>query len=270
MKIGRRYKDSRKKGNAHPSTELRMSVGRVRMSVSRSRMSVGRVRMSVSRSRVSVGRVRMSVSRSRMSVSRIIQILRKTYPDAECALHHDDPLQLLVATILSAQCTDKRVNRVTPALFKKYPNAKSFAEANLKELEQDIHSTGFYKNKAKAIKGCCQLILVNHGGQVPKTLEELVHLPGIGRKTANVVLGVAFGVPGIVVDTHVKRLTYRMGLTKQTDPEKIEREMMEIIPKKDWTDFGLLLIAHGRAICEARKPKCEICPLNRLCPKVGI
>ena len=200
----------------------------------------------------------------------IVKILRKSYPDVECALSHHNPLQLLVATILSAQCTDKRVNMVTPGLFKKYPDAKAFAQVPIKDLEEAIHSTGFYKNKAKAIKNCCQLILTKHKGLVPQTLEELVVLPGIGRKTANVVLGVAFGIPGIVVDTHVKRLTNRLGLTKQGDPEKIEREMMESLPKKDWSDFGLLLIAHGRAICDARKPKCQICPLNHLCPKVGV
>lgn len=203
-------------------------------------------------------------------VKKILKVLRKTYPDVECALHHENPLQLLVATILSAQCTDKRVNIVTPALFKKYPDVKSFAEASLSELEKDIKSTGFYKNKAKAIKNCCHLIVTKHGGEVPQSLEELVKLPGIGRKTANVVLGVAWGIPGIVVDTHVKRLTYRMGLTQQTDPEKIEKEMMKMVPKKDWTDFGLLLISHGRAVCEARKPKCEICLLNSLCPKIGV
>ena len=203
-------------------------------------------------------------------IVKILKILRKTYPDVECALHRDDPVQLLVATILSAQCTDKRVNIVTPALFKKYPNAKKIAEADLKVLEQDIRSTGFYKNKAKAIKGCCQILTAKFGGTVPKTMEELVKLPGIGRKTANVVLGVAFGVPGIVVDTHVKRLTFRLGLTKQADPEKIEAEMMKIVPKKEWTDFGLLLIAHGRAICIARKPKCGICSISKLCPKIGV
>ncbi|OGQ06272.1 MAG: endonuclease III [Deltaproteobacteria bacterium RIFCSPLOWO2_01_44_7] len=198
---------------------------------------------------------------------KIIQVLRKTYPDNECALHHKNPFQLLVATILSAQCTDKRVNMVTPGLFKKYPNAKAFAQAPIKDIEQAIRSTGFYKNKAKSIQGCCQILDTRYHGKVPKTLEELVKLPGIGRKTANVVLGVAWDIPGVVVDTHVKRLTYRMGLTKQTDPEKIEFEMMKIIPKKDWIDFGLLLIAHGRAICDARKPKCEVCPISPLCPK---
>jgi len=206
----------------------------------------------------------------KLRIQKTLKILYRTYPDVACALTHKDPLQLLVATILSAQCTDARVNLVTPALFKKYPNAKAFAAADLKELEQDIRSTGFYKNKAKAIRGCCQLLLTQHGGQMPRTLEELVRFPGIGRKTANVVLGVAFGIPGIVVDTHVRRLTYRMGFTKQTDPEKIEAEMMQVIPEKNWTDFGLLLIAHGRALCTARKPDCPQCPLRALCPKLGI
>jgi len=201
---------------------------------------------------------------------KIIQVLRKTYPDNECALHHKNPLQLLISTILSAQCTDKRVNMVTPGLFKKYPTAKAFAQAPIKDIEQAIRSTGFYKNKAKSIQNCCKLLMIKYGGEVPQTLEELVKLPGIGRKTANVVLGVAYGIPGIVVDTHVKRLTYRMGLTRQTDPEKIEFEMMKIIPRKDWKDFGLLLIAHGRAICDARKPKCGVCSLKQHCPKIGL
>lgn len=203
-------------------------------------------------------------------VSKILKILRKTYGDAQCALHHDNPFQLAVATILSAQCTDKRVNRVTPCLFKKFPAAKDFARAPILEIEAAIRSTGFYKNKAKSIQGFARTILAEHGGKIPQTLEELVQLPGIGRKTANVVLGVAWDIPGIVVDTHVKRLAYRMGLTKKTDPTKIEFEIMEILPKKDWNDFGLLFIQHGRAICDARKPRCEICPVNTLCPKIGV
>lgn len=200
--------------------------------------------------------------------AKIIKILRRTYPDVECALHHENPFQLAVSTILSAQCTDKRVNIVTPPLFKKYPDAKAFAAAPLSDIEKRIHSTGFYKNKAKSIKNLSAILVAKYGGKIPQTLEELVKLPGIGRKTANVILGVAFGTPGIVVDTHVKRLTNRMGLTKQSDPEKIEFEMMELVPKKDWTDFGLLLIAHGRAICDARKPQCSICPLEKICPKI--
>lgn len=203
-------------------------------------------------------------------IKKIIQILRKTYGKAQCALHHDNPFQLAVATILSAQCTDKRVNVVTPPLFKKFPGPKDFAEVPIAQIEAAIRSTGFYKNKAKSIQGFARAILARHGGKVPRTLEELVKLPGFGRKTANVVLGVAYGVPGVVVDTHVKRLTYRMGLTQKTDPTKIEFEMMEIIPKKDWDDFGLLLIQHGRAICMARKPACGICPLNAICPKTGL
>ena len=201
---------------------------------------------------------------------KILQLLRKTYPDVECALHHKNPFELAVATILSAQCTDKRVNIVTPALFKKYPTPKHFAKAPIETIETMIHSTGFYKNKAKSIKGLCQILVSGYHGKVPETLEELVQLPGIGRKTANVILGVAFNVPGVVVDTHVTRLTNRMGLTKQKDPVKIEFEMMDLIPKKDWSDFGLLLIAHGRAICDARKPKCDVCPINNLCPKIGV
>lgn len=196
--------------------------------------------------------------------------MRKTYPEVRCALHHEDPFQLSVATILSAQCTDKRVNMVTPALFKKYPTAQKMAQASQKDLENLIRSTGFYKNKAKSIKGFSQAIIEHHSGKVPATLEELTALPGFGRKTANVILGVAYGVPGFVVDTHVRRLTNRMGLTKQKDPTKIEFEIMEFVPKKDWNDLGLLLIQHGRALCEARKPKCEICPLNPICPKIGV
>lgn len=201
---------------------------------------------------------------------KILKILLKTYGKAECALHHQNPFQLAVATILSAQCTDKRVNIVTPPLFKKYPTPKHFTKAPQAAIEQAVRSTGFYKNKAKAIKGLSQKLLSEHGGKVPRTLEELVKLPGIGRKTANVILGVAYDIPGIVVDTHVTRLTNRMGFTKQKDPVKIEFEMMKIFPKKDWNDFGLLFIQHGRAICSARKPKCEVCPIATLCPKVGV
>ena len=208
------------------------------------------------------------VEKLKTRAKKIIKILRATYPDSKCALHHDNPFQLAVATILSAQCTDKRVNMVTPMLFKKYSTPKDFAEAPIQDIEKIIHSTGFYKNKAKSIQGLARQLLLKHGGIIPQTLDELIHLPGIGRKTANVILGVAFEVPGFVVDTHVKRLTNRMGFTKQQDPTKIEFEMMKIIPKKDWSAFGLLLIDHGRAICDARKPKCEVCPVNTLCPKI--
>lgn len=201
---------------------------------------------------------------------KILRILRRTYGRAECALKHENPFQLAVAVILSAQCTDKRVNLVTPGLFKKFSTPKHFAQAPLSEIEVAIRSTGFYKNKAKALKGLSERLLAEHGGKIPKTLEALTKLPGVGRKTANVILGVAFDVPGIVVDTHVIRLTRRMGLTKQKDPVKIEFEVMDLLAKKDWNDFGLLMIRHGRALCTARKPKCGECPVSRICPKVGV
>lgn len=196
--------------------------------------------------------------------------LAKLYPDAHCALHFNNPLQLLIATILSAQCTDVRVNMVTPALFAHYPDARTLAEADSAELETMIQSTGFFRNKAKSIKGCCKAIVEKHGGQVPETMEELVPLPGIGRKTANVILGNAFGVPGIVVDTHVGRLARRMGMTKHDDPEKVERDLMKVVPKKDWTMFSHQMIFHGRQVCQARKPNCEGCSLAKDCPKIGV
>jgi endonuclease-3 len=192
------------------------------------------------------------------------------YPDAHCALHHDNPLQLLVATILSAQCTDVRVNIVTPALFARYPDAHAFADADQGELETLIKSTGFFRNKAKNIIACCKSIVREHGGKVPCTLEELVPLPGIGRKTANVVLGDAFNVPGITVDTHVGRLSRRMGLTTHVDPVKVEQDLMKLIPKKDWTLFSHRMIFHGRQVCFARKPNCDRCTLNKICPKIGV
>ncbi|HLW68124.1 MAG TPA: endonuclease III [Gemmataceae bacterium] len=196
--------------------------------------------------------------------------LARLYPDAHCALKHGDPLQLLVATILSAQCTDVRVNLVTPALFTRFPNAEAFARANITQLEKMIQSTGFFRNKAKNIKECCKKIVSEHGGRVPGTLEELVKLPGIGRKTANVVLGDGFGVPGITVDTHVLRLSRRLGLTKHTMPEKVERDLMELIPQAEWTMFSHRLIFHGRQVCFARKPNCDGCLMNTFCPKIGV
>jgi endonuclease III len=196
--------------------------------------------------------------------------LAKLYPDAHCALHHEGPLQLLVATILSAQCTDLRVNLVTPALFARYRTAEDFAAANIKELEAMIQSTGFFRNKAKNIKSCCKTIVEKHGGEVPGKLEDLVVLPGIGRKTANVVLGTAFDVPGITVDTHMHRLSQRMGLTKKDDAVKIELDLMELIPRKEWTDFSHRMIFHGRQVCFARKPACSQCALEKFCPKVGV
>ncbi len=201
---------------------------------------------------------------------KILALLKKTHPDAKCALHHRNPLQLLVATILSAQCTDVRVNKVTPALFKKYPNAAAFAKAPLPELERRIRSTGFYRQKARSIQRTAGELMKRFEGKVPQTLEELVTLPGVWRKTANVILGNCYGVPGIVVDTHVKRLGYRMGLTNHTDPDKIEWDFMKLLPKKDWTFFSHAMIFHGRRICKALKPDCPACPVNPLCPKRGV
>ena len=196
--------------------------------------------------------------------------LTAQYPNAACALHYDSPLQLLVATILSAQCTDVRVNLVTPGLFARYPDARAFAEAKLPELEDAIRSTGFFRNKARNIKACCQAIVTENGGQVPQTLEGLVALPGIGRKTANVILGNAFSVPGITVDPHVGRLSRRLSLTEHTDPVKVEHDLMALLPAKDWTLFSHEIILHGRQVCHARKPKCSECVLNGLCPKIGV
>jgi endonuclease-3 len=192
------------------------------------------------------------------------------YPDAHCALRHDNPLQLLIATILSAQCTDVRVNLVTPALFARYPNARAFANAIPRELEAHIQSTGFFRNKTRNIIACCKVLVDEYAGKVPKTLEQLVPLPGIGRKTANVVLGDAFGVPGITVDTHVGRVSRRLGLTENQDPVKVERDLMALIPKKSWTIFSHRMIFHGRQVCFARKPNCEGCLLAKDCPKIGV
>jgi endonuclease-3 len=198
---------------------------------------------------------------------KIVAILRKTYPDPKTALSFSNPLQLLIATILSAQCTDVRVNLVTPALFKKYRTAEDFANAKQEELEQDVRSTGFFRNKAKSITACCRTIMTKHGGRVPKTMEELVELGGVGRKTANCVLGGAYGISsGVVVDTHVRRVSQRLGLTPSDDPEKIEIDLMHLLPQDDWYAFGNMLIWHGRKICDARKPDCLNCPLRKLCP----
>jgi endonuclease-3 len=202
---------------------------------------------------------------------RIIAGLQQTYPDAHCELNFANPLQLLIATILSAQCTDKRVNMVTAELFKKYRSAEDFAEADLAELEQAIKTTGFFRNKAKNIRACCRALEEKHGGEVPRTMEELTALGGVGRKTANVVLGNAFGINvGVVVDTHVTRLANRLGLTKQTDAVKIERELMALVPREQWTLFSHWLIWHGRRRCDARKPDCAECEIKRLCPQIGV
>ena len=195
----------------------------------------------------------------------ILDILDRTYPHAQCSLDFNNPLELLVATVLSAQCTDERVNQVTKSLFNKYRIAADYANAPLEELEDDIRSTGFFRNKAKSLKNCGAALVEQHQGEVPASLEQLVKLPGIGRKTANVVLGAAFKIPGIVVDTHVGRIAQRMGLTSEQDPVKIEFDLMEIIPKDKWTTFSHQLIHHGRKICTARKPKCTECPLLKHC-----
>jgi endonuclease-3 len=203
-------------------------------------------------------------------VGRIVTLLKKKYPDAKCSLNFKNPLELLVATVLSAQCTDERVNKVTKDLFKKYKTAEDYACALPGILENDIRSTGFYKNKTKNIINCCKKISQNHGSSVPATLEQLVELDGIGRKTANVILGNAFDTPGITVDTHVKRLSNRLALTKNKDPVKIEFDLMELVPEKEWTHFSHLMIFHGRYACVARKPLCTECVLESLCPKVGV
>jgi len=198
---------------------------------------------------------------------RVLRRLAETFPDAQCALNHRNVFELLVATILSAQSTDKLVNQITPALFQKYPTPQALAAASIIEIEQAIKQTGFFHNKAKSLKGCAEALVREHGGRVPETMEELVALPGVGRKTANVVLGNAFGKNiGVVVDTHVQRLSRRLGFTKQETPEKIEQDLMQIVPQEDWTVFAHRMIQHGRQICAARKPKCGICPLSKDCP----
>lgn len=198
---------------------------------------------------------------------KINSILAQAYPEATTALEHRSPLQLLVATILSAQCTDKRVNEVTKSLFVKYQGAADYAAADPAELENDIRPTGFFRNKAKSIKGCCQELLEKHGGEVPPTISDLVQLPGIGRKTANVVLGSAFGIAsGVVVDTHVARLSGRLKLSAQKNPEKIEADLMKLLPQEEWIGFAHRLIFHGRRVCPARKPRCAECTIGGFCP----
>jgi len=203
---------------------------------------------------------------SESRVAQIIDTLGVSYPDAQCALKYQNPLELLVATILSAQCTDERVNVVTQSLFQKYRRPEDFANAPSRELENDIRSTGFYRNKAKSIQGACRTILEKFGAQVPETMGDLTKLPGVARKTANVVLGVAFAkAEGIVVDTHVQRVSRRLDLTRETAPEKIERDLMEIVPRDKWISFSHQMILHGRQLCKARKPLCYLCPLESLC-----
>ncbi len=203
--------------------------------------------------------------------ARIARLLAKHYPDARCSLDFQSPLELLVATILSAQCTDERVNLVTKTLFRKYPTVAHYARAGLPQLQRDIKSTGFFRNKAKSIKNCCRDLLEQYDGQVPDDIEQLVLLPGIGRKTANVVLGTAYGTAsGVVVDTHVARITRRLGLTAEKTPEKIERDLIGLFAKKEWIVLSHRLIQHGRRVCTARKPKCDECPLESLCPRIGV
>lgn len=200
----------------------------------------------------------------------IYRVLTKTYPNVRCELDFKNPLQLLVATILSAQCTDKRVNQVTPALFKKYKTAKDFAGARIRELEDLIYQTGFYRAKARHIKGAAQMIVELYGGKVPADQNKLIALPGVGRKTANVVLGHAFDIPGITVDTHFGRLSRRFGWTTSKDPVKVEDEVGRLIPQKEWTNLSQRMIWHGRRICHSRKPACAACPVAKLCPSFGI
>jgi len=202
---------------------------------------------------------------------KIISALKQTYPNAHCELNFSNPLQLLVATILSAQCTDKRVNMVTEELFKNFRTAKDFAEAPLAEIEEAVKSTGFFRNKAKNIQNCCRALVKNFGGEVPRTMDELHALAGVGRKTANVVLGNAFGINvGVVVDTHVTRLSNRLGLTKGTDAVKLEQELIKLVPQNEWTLFSHWLIWHGRRRCDARKPDCANCEIKNLCPQIGV
>lgn len=199
----------------------------------------------------------------------ILVRLKRLYPDATCSLDYETPVQLLVATILSAQCTDERVNLVTPALFRRFPDAAAFAGADIGEIEELVRSTGFYRNKAKNIQAACRMIMTEFGGQLPQQMEELLRLPGVARKTANVVLAHAFGInAGVTVDTHVKRLSHRLGLTEHTDPVKIERDLMKLLPQPDWENWSIRLIYHGRAVCNARNPACDRCSLNDLCPSV--
>jgi len=199
-------------------------------------------------------------------IKKIWPLLKQTYPDAKVALNFTNPLELLVATILSAQCTDVRVNIVTADLFKKYTSADDWAQADVKEIEEDIRTTGFFRNKAKNIKGASTKLIADHGGQVPQTMDELTALPGVGRKTANVLLGNAFGIPGIVCDTHVIRLSRRLALSENSDPVKLEFDLADIVPEKHWTLFSHLLVFHGRNICKARKPNCPECPIMTRCP----
>jgi endonuclease III len=201
---------------------------------------------------------------------RVQRALEHLYPDAGCPLTHEGPLQLLISTILSARCTDARVNMVTPALFKRFQTVYDFANADLKELQRFIKSTGFFRAKARNIRACCRAMIEQFGGEVPEAMDDLLKLPGVGRKTANVVRGAGFDHPGITVDTHVGRLSRRLGLSTHKDPTKVERDLMNLVPEKHWTRFSLQLIFHGRRVCHARKPRCSECAMNAFCPRVGV
>jgi endonuclease III len=211
------------------------------------------------------------IADKKAQAARVAERLKADYPGATCALENETPFQLLVATILSAQCTDERVNMVTPELFRRWPTARAMAGAPIKTLEKVIQSTGFFRNKAKNIKAASRDIVDKHGGELPRDMDEMVALAGVGRKTANVVLGTAFGMAtGVVVDTHVTRLSRRLGLTEHTDPTKIEQDLMALLPESEWVDFAHRMIHHGRQICVARKPKCPLCSMNTFCPKIGV
>ncbi len=212
--------------------------------------------------------MRESLKSKQKRAEKIYDVFKDIYGRGECTLEYKDPLQLLIATQLAAQCTDARVNLVTPALYKKYPDVYAFANADELELQNDIKSTGFFRNKAKNIIGCCRMLINDFGGEVPQSMEELLKLPGVGRKTANLVLGDAFGIPGVVVDTHATRLSNRMGFTVNKDPYKIELDLMKIIPKENWGSFCHMLVHHGRAYCDARRPNCAECPIAEFCPKI--
>lgn len=214
--------------------------------------------------------MRESLADKKVSARKIYRVLSKSYPNVRCELDFKSPFQLLVATVLSAQCTDKRVNQTTPALFKKYKNVKKMAAADQRDIERLIKSTGFYRAKAKNIKGLSQKIIYDYDGEVPDNLKDLITLPGVGRKTANVVLGHAFNTPGITVDTHFGRLSRRFGWTKEKDPVKVEFAVAELIPEKEWTNLSQRMIWHGRRVCHSRKPACGACPLSKLCPSYGV
>ena len=208
---------------------------------------------------------------TRSRARKVVRGLKRAYPDAECALQHHGPFQLLAATILSAQCTDVRVNMVTPKLFEKYPTAESLARGRIRDIERIIRSTGFFRSKAKSLKGMAQGLVRDHDGEFPREVDDLVQLPGVGRKTANVVLGVCYGIAsGVVVDTHVKRISNLLGLTTEANPEKIERDLMGLLPEKEWIEYSHRVIHHGRKICIARRPQCSECPLLKCCQRVGL